>query len=179
MPADEKRLLQLVKSLKQGDLTAFDELYELTQKAVFFSAYALTQDRELIADLMQETYADFLKSIAAVRPGETVTAYLCRIIHNKAINELKRRGHEVPLDPLLNEDLEEGQEDKNEDDSLFVLARKLLTPDEYSIVIMHSVNEMKFNSISKSLNKPLGTVLWLYNRAMKKLKTELEKEEER
>ena len=35
---------------------------------------------------------------------------------------------------------------------------------------MHIVGEMKFKEISKVMNKPLGTVLWIYNRAIKKLR---------
>ena len=38
------------------------------------------------------------------------------------------------------------------------------------IVILHVINELKFKEIVPIVNKPLGTVLWIYNKAMKTLK---------
>jgi RNA polymerase sigma-70 factor (ECF subfamily) len=102
-------------------------------------------------------------------------------MHNKMVNELLRRNREVPIDTYLNEDNEQGEEDDSgeEEHELFTLAKKLLSAEEYQIVILHVVNDQKFNAIAKILNKPLGTILWVYNKAMKKLKKELGKEEEK
>ena len=49
----------------------------------------------------------------------------------------------------------------------------LLEPLEKEIIIMHVINDLKFREISKILNKPLGTVLWIYNKAIKKMKMEV------
>jgi RNA polymerase sigma-70 factor (ECF subfamily) len=181
MPTDEKRLLELVRQLKAGNQDAFEEFYALTKKTVFFAGYSLSPDRELIADITQETYEDFLRNISSFRESETVSAYLVRMMHNKMVNELLRRNREVPIDTYLNEDNEQGEEDDSgeEEHELFALAKKLLSAEEYQIVILHVVNDQKFNAIAKILNKPLGTILWVYNKAMKKLKKELGKEEEK
>lgn len=34
---------------------------------------------------------------------------------------------------------------------------------------MHAINDLKFREIAEITQKPLGTVLWIYNKAIKKL----------
>ncbi len=46
------------------------------------------------------------------------------------------------------------------------------------IVVQHVINELKFKEIAKIVNKPLGTVLWIYNKAMKDLKRKVESDNE-
>ena len=53
---------------------------------------------------------------------------------------------------------------------------KSLDDTSKEIVILHVINELKFKEIAKIVNKPLGTVLWIYNKAIKTLKGELENE---
>ena len=38
------------------------------------------------------------------------------------------------------------------------------------IVILHVINDLKFKDIAVIVDKPLGTVLWIYNKAIKALK---------
>ena len=46
----------------------------------------------------------------------------------------------------------------------------LLEPMERQIVTLHVINDLKFREIAEIVEKPLGTVLWIYNKAIKKLK---------
>ncbi|WP_197072306.1 RNA polymerase sigma factor [Clostridium culturomicium] len=41
---------------------------------------------------------------------------------------------------------------------------------EREIVILHLVNDLTFKDISKILNRPLGSIAWQYNSALKKLR---------
>jgi RNA polymerase sigma-70 factor, ECF subfamily len=178
MAETEKRLTVLVKEIRAGQMDSFDELYELTSRSVFFAGMAVIHDESQVKDLMQDTYADFLKNIKSINDNDTVTAYLCRAVRNKAINLAKKNEREVLVDEYENEDMYGSSNDEHKDDekTFFERVRKMLTPEEYEIVILHSVNEQKFKDIAKSVKKPLGTVLWLYNRAMGKLKKGLEGE---
>ena len=38
------------------------------------------------------------------------------------------------------------------------------------VVTLHVINDLKFKEIAKIMKKPLGTVLWIYNKAIKKLR---------
>lgn len=45
---------------------------------------------------------------------------------------------------------------------------------DHDVVTMHIVGGMKFKDIANALNKPLGTILWIYNRAIKKLRRKVD-----
>ncbi|MCI2068369.1 MAG: RNA polymerase sigma factor [Bacilli bacterium] len=176
MVNQEERLSQIALEIKAGDLSHFEELYNATKKPVFFSAYAIIKDKDQIADLMQETYEDFLLSAKdKFRSGEKVTPYLIGIIHHKAVDLAEGNQRLVPLEPFLEKDEEDGEEETHEEDGkLFQLAKKALSEDEYQIIILHVIDDLKFKAIAKMMNKPLGTVLWLYNKAMKTLQKKTE-----
>ena len=53
-----------------------------------------------------------------------------------------------------------------------------LNEKEREIVILHMIDNLKFKEIAKMKDKPLGTILWLYNKAIKKLKRKVEEENE-
>jgi RNA polymerase sigma-70 factor (ECF subfamily) len=53
-----------------------------------------------------------------------------------------------------------------------------LDEDEKQIVLLRAVAEYKFKDIAKMVDKPLGTVLWIYNKAIKTLKKEVGSNEE-
>ena len=51
-----------------------------------------------------------------------------------------------------------------------------LDTEEREIVLLHVVSDTKFKDIAQILGKPLGTVLWLYNRAIRKMRQDVGKE---
>ena len=52
-----------------------------------------------------------------------------------------------------------------------------LTDKERQVVVLHAVSGFKHREIAAMLNMPLPSVLSRYNRAIKKLKDQLEKED--
>ena len=53
----------------------------------------------------------------------------------------------------------------------------VLSDTERQIVVLHAVSGFKHREIAAMLNLPLPTVLSKYNRAIKKLRSQLEKED--
>ena len=44
---------------------------------------------------------------------------------------------------------------------------------EFEIFVLHAVNDYTFEEIAKLKHRPLGTILWSYNNAIKKIQKEL------
>ncbi len=61
-------------------------------------------------------------------------------------------------------------EEESYDDPDILKLLDYLSKDEREIVVMHVINDLKFREIARIMNKPLGTVMWIYNKAMKYLK---------
>ncbi|MBE5731755.1 MAG: RNA polymerase sigma factor [Clostridiales bacterium] len=156
-----------ILKFKNGDYTDFDEFYKQTSKQVYFSALTILRDRGLAEDIMQETYVSFLSSLQSVHNSDNVLAYLCVIARNKSINKIKKDDKTLYNDEALTVQ----KVDFNEGNSGFEEIISLLDDSEArEIITYHIVLGFKFREIAEILGKPLGTVLWKYNRALAKLR---------
>lgn len=164
---------EIIEQLRKKDYSSFDTFYELTKKQVFFAIVSIIKDQDLTEDLMQDTYVKFLEKIDQYRPNENPYAYLSRIGRNLAINSYNRRKKEVVSEEIFETipSLETVSDKEDDQDILKIL--DLLDLDEREVVTLHVINDLKFREIAESMNKPLGTVLWIYNKAIKRLKKEI------
>ena len=163
---------EIIEQLRKKDYSSFDTFYALTKKQVFFAIVSIVKDQDLTEDLMQDTYVKFLEKIDQYRSGENPYAYLSRIGRNLAINTYNKRKKEVISEEIFETiPSEEVVQEEDEQDILKIL--DLLDQDEKEVVTLHVINDLKFREVAETMDKPLGTVLWIYNKAIKKLKQEL------
>ena len=62
--------------------------------------------------------------------------------------------------------------------SVSVIRALSLNDIEFKILILHILGELTFNEIKDIVKKPLGTVLWIYNKSLKKVRKELNYEKD-
>ena len=125
-------------------------------------------------DILQETYLRAMRSLAQYRAGTNFTAWLCTIARSLALNHLKKAKREVSTD--FEADAYKYGTREAEIPYLFDLAARILSPEEYEIVMLCQVAGYKRREVSKMLGIPIGTVTWRNNEALRKLKTHLEED---
>lgn len=159
------------------DEAAFFEVYQQTKAGGYSVIASIIKDRQAIEDLMQETYIKMLKSLNQYQKGRSFTPWLLQIAKNLALDYYRKHQKEVVMDIQENEYLfTKNQVNENQEIDLELNEMlSSLTIDEREVVTLKIVSEMKFKDIAESLNKPLGTVLWIYNKAIKKVKNDLER----
>jgi RNA polymerase sigma-70 factor, ECF subfamily len=162
-----ERIDEIIEELKLKNYTSFDLFYNLTKNQVFYAIVTIIKDRNLAEDLMQDTYMKFLEKIDQYKKGSNVAAYLSQIGRNLAINSYNRRKKEVRSEDIFETIASPEVIEENED--IFKIL-DLLGDDEREIVVLHVINNLKFREIADITDKPIGTVLWIYNKAIKKLK---------
>ena len=160
-------LNSFINQFKKKDYNQFEVFYQLTKKNVFFSIATIIKDENLIDDIMQDTYLKFLNQIDKVDLSKNISAYLNRIARNLAIDVYNSRKKEIYSEEVFEDIEDQGQEDDDED---ILKILDTLELDEKEIVTLHVINDLKFREIAEIIDKPLGTVLWIYQRAIKKLK---------
>jgi RNA polymerase sigma-70 factor, ECF subfamily len=165
-----EQIKDFVTAFKNHDYTTFDRFYELTKKKVFFAIIAIVRDEDAASDIMQEAYMSFLNHIDQVEPTRNVIAYLTTIARHLAINQYNKDKRIVWSDELVQS--VPSAEEVNQDDDIFRLL-DVLPQDQREIVVMHVINDMTFRDIALVMEKPLGTVLWLYHKALKTMKVQL------
>ncbi len=164
-----ERLQFLLAKLQNNELDYFDEFYELTHKKVYFMAYSLLKDEASSEDIVQEVYMKLLEKPKRIKLDGNILSYLIEMSKNITLNYLKKeqRSSVEYIEEISGEDDPDIMDLK--DTEVFKLMKKKLSDKEFTIVILHVVNELKHDEISKLLKIPLGTVTWTYNNAIKKL----------
>lgn len=165
-------LKELLIQLQNDKMEYFDEFYNLTKNKVFYMAYSILQDYHLSEDILQDTYIKFLKHKKKVKVDGNILSYLLEISKNLSLNYVNKHKKVVNIDNIIFK-YEEQYQEEFEELKLVKDMKKILNENEFQIVILKIINELTNNEIAQLLNKPLGTVLWTYNNAIKKLRRDL------
>lgn len=174
---DKKLIDTYLISLKNGNDNAFDEIYNLTKKGVFSVALGIVKNYQVAEDIMQDVFIKVKQKINFYKEGTNGYAWILTIARNLSINEYNKLSRSEVVDFQENEYLTETNDNlESVNMPIFKIAKKVLNQSELQIVLLYSVDGYKHREIAKIMNKPLGSVLWSYNNAMKKLKKELSKE---
>lgn len=84
---DEK---QLAKAIKNGDETAFDQLFRTWYEPLVRYAFSFTDgDADEAEDIVQQVFVQFWQRRETIDFQHSVKAYLYKMTHNRALNRLR------------------------------------------------------------------------------------------
>ncbi|OPZ36846.1 MAG: ECF RNA polymerase sigma factor SigK [Tenericutes bacterium ADurb.BinA155] len=169
MDSGLERLITLTRQMQDGDMSGFDEFYERTKKFIYFSIVKIVDDFTTGEDLLQETYVYFLEHLSHLKTDQSPIGFLLITGKHLAIDYLRKRRREVDLEEIPSSfySLDEKPIE------LLQEVPRLLSKEEAAIVLLHVQDDLTFREIASYLGKPLGTIQWKYNGAMKKLRKEI------
>ena len=81
---------QCGRGLRQGDRSAFTELFEGTYEALYRYAWSFTKDEESAYDVLQDVFLRLWQIRAHVDPSRSLKALLYQMVRNNALNHLRR-----------------------------------------------------------------------------------------
>jgi RNA polymerase sigma-70 factor, ECF subfamily len=119
---------------------------------------------------MQDVYMKMMKSLDQYQPKTNFYNWLIMIAKNQALDYYRRQKKEFYVDEADYNQMLTSQEPSPDQQTQFELMLNMLNETQRSIVLLKIVDQMKFKDIAKVIEKPLGTVLWIYKEAMNILK---------
>ena len=167
-------LNEVFLELKRGDQSHFNWFYENSKKQLFYNILSYTKNYELSEDLLQETYVKFLTNIKNIDDKVNVLGYLMVMSKNITFDYFKKNNR---IETLNEEDIS-FEDNKIHETMLVSKIKEILNDIEFKILILHILGELTFNEIKDIVKKPLGTVLWIYNKSLKKVRKELNYEKD-
>jgi len=157
-----------IDALIEKDNQAFEVIYENTKKGVFSMIISIVNNPAATEDLMQDTYMKMIAKIHQYKRGKNFIAWLLQIAKNTALDYYRKEKRMNVMDPQDSEYLFDSE--YNEQSDYIVLDMvKPLDDTERQVVLLRIVSDLKFKDIAKTMKKPIGTILWIYNKAIKKL----------
>jgi RNA polymerase sigma-70 factor (family 1) len=90
---------ELAVRLRQGDVEAFDILYQKYHQGLYFNILKLIRHTAATQDILQEVFLKLWERRSSLDPDQSVTAWLFVVSYNKAADYLKHYlRHSISLD---------------------------------------------------------------------------------
>jgi RNA polymerase sigma factor (sigma-70 family) len=163
---------KLVAAAVEGDESAYAQLVDKYQRALFYHIAKLVKDKEQIEDLVQEAFMKAFGNLKSYNTDYAFSTWLYRIATNHSIDYLRKR-------KLQTLSIDEPQKTKDGElevqlpDDSYVTDRDIIRkqrkqiihksienlPEKYREVIrMRHMEEKSYQEIAEILDLPLGTV---------------------
>ena len=152
--------------------------YDDWADSLFRFCYFKTSDREVAKDLVQQT---FLKAWAYIRQGneiKNIKAFLYHIANNIVIDwyrQPKTSSLEAMEEVGLNQRDEKVDQIKEAEFEWILGVVKQLEPDEQDLIIWHYIEDLSSSTVAKMIGVKENTVAVRLHRALKHLKSLLNK----
>ena len=168
-----REIEELIVELSSGNTEALERLYVKTKAAVYGFALSILKNTYQAEDVLQDTYLKILASADSYTPKGKPMAWIMTVTKNLALMKIRENSRFADM-PEHEEQAVESHEIHFENKAVLNAAMNVLSSEESAIVVMHAVSGMKHREIAEVTGLSLSTVLSKYNRALKKMKAELE-----
>jgi RNA polymerase sigma-70 factor (ECF subfamily) len=170
----------LVMRTLSGDQSAFEMLVSRYNTPLFNFICHCLGDYDLSCDILQQVFLQLYISMATLRTGEPLKAWLFQVARNRCLDELRRKraihfselessNDEDDLSPLdIMPDLHPQPDELAERHDLQLALRKAidtLPPKFRSVVLLRYTGQLSFSEIGKALSMPEATAKTYFQRA--------------
>jgi RNA polymerase sigma-70 factor, ECF subfamily len=168
---------EAILQFQRGDKEALEIIYKMYKAPLYQFIFRYTNNEQLSIDLVQDTFEKLQRKFHQFdsEKGQFKT-YLYQIAYNTMMTRLRRQSLFRTLLPIL---AERQPHLENTDEKITVqTAIQSLPEDLRAIVLLTYYHDLTQQEISTILHIPVGTVKSKLHRALKKLKVELEVNED-
>lgn len=174
MPVEVAPQYARVEDLKRHDAAAWTALFEEAYPLVFRAALTQMGERAAAEDVAAQVFLDAIAGIGIYRDrGHPVTAWLLKITRNRCVDRFRAQRREAPI---ITEPTVAGPESHLA--GAFTLLAQL-TSEQRVVVHLRFVEGMPIEEVARLTRRSPGAVKALQHRALARLRTIFEEEEER
>lgn len=194
---DQERFDACMQKICSGDREGLKEIYKEYMPYVFSVIYRVVESHADAEDITADFFIKLWTNSDKYIKGSAHKAYLATIARNMAVDFLRKHKKEVLVSDFsgeFNDEPENGEKDSvtvsdispqtvggglNTDSSVekevienisLKEALATLKPREREVINLKIMSDMTFKEIASVTGAPIGTVTWLYNQALKKLR---------
>lgn len=177
-----------VDALARGDKNALKHIYEAYIRLIYAVVFDVVKHREEAEDITSEFFIKLIRIAGGFRKGSPHKAWMVKIARNMAIDSLRKSRREVL--EYAADDTGQGENGDGggkiacagakehaadvEQKAVFAedmrLAMQCLKPKEKEVIDMKLLGQFTFKEIAGLTGQPMGTVTWLYNEGIQKLR---------
>lgn len=160
-----------ISRIKSGNRDGLKHIYDAYVKLIYAVMFDVIKQREDAEDLTADFFVRLYKLADSYKPGNGHKKWLITIARNMAVDKIRKLDREILTENFT--DLNEaGNTFSDEIVEAMTLgeAMKKLNYGEKEIVDLKIAGELTFREIAELTGRPVGTVAWVYNNAIGKLR---------
>jgi len=172
----EDRLEKIVHRCRDGEQTAFEELFEMYQPRLKYYVRRLDSGGANIDDTLQDIWLAVFKKIHKLKDSKVFAVWLYRIARNKVYDGFRHKDRFVRLpeeDELPVSGRDEPVLDTNDVEKLHTALNKL-KPYHREVLTLSFIEQMPYQSIADVVGCSIGTVRSRIFYAKQSLRKEME-----
>ena len=158
VPSDNRTDLQLVQALNHGEQAAFDVLYLRHRDWVLRLALRFTGHHDDALDVLQETFAYFVRKFPGFELTAALTTFLYPAVKNLSSAARRKRQRSLGGDQEALSRIPAIQPTESPDVDPLSQTLAGLSDPHREILLMRFVDDMTQPEIAAALDVPLGTV---------------------
>jgi RNA polymerase sigma-70 factor, ECF subfamily len=148
---------KIIEECRNGNLSNFRKLIEITSPLAFSLAFRILADEELARDVVQDTMITIWQKLNGLRSADVYKTWMYRIVVNKCNDHLrqKKRNPELRLDESawnrLSEKIGNNPSSTLENREMSEIIRLLtnrLTPAQKTVFVLSEIEEMTSDEIA-------------------------------
>lgn len=162
--SDEK----LVVKVREENKEFYAEIVNRYQDKLMKYATYLINNEDKAADVVQEALIKAFINLNGFNTNKKFSSWIYRIVHNEAMNAVKRYHKEVPIEKNMDWSGNANLEEEFDKKQIQEMAQKCLNeiPIKYSEpLVLYFMEDYSYEDISDILRLPMGTVATRINRA--------------
>lgn len=135
-------------------------------------AFGYVKNQEDALDIIQDSAYKIIKNQGKLRNRKQIESWIYSIIRNTALDFLKKKKREFPMEDEVLYEMAGTQEMDTSDESFYDLVR-CLNEEEYTVVTLRYVEDRKLEEIADISGEKVNTVKSRLYRALGKLRTSM------
>jgi RNA polymerase sigma-70 factor (ECF subfamily) len=174
----EDRLEKIVNRCREGERTAFEELFEMYQPRLKYYVRRLDSGGISVDDTLQDIWLTVFKKIHELKDVKVFAVWLYRIARNKVYDEFRNKDRFARLpeeDEIPVSDDAEPLFDTSDAEKLHA-ALSALKPYHREVLTLSFIEQMPYQSIADVVGCSIGTVRSRIFYAKKSLREEMERQ---
>ncbi len=156
-----------IRMIARGDGNFLEQIYDTMAKDIYHIAYAVTVCHADAEDILQDTMLLIVKNAPTYRGGGA-RAWILTLARHKAIDLVRKRKSDVPLDEALATDKYEDNEETAWRNAMTLL--ETLDAFDRQIILLRLYREMPYADIAEIMGISAAATQKRYRRALAKLK---------
>lgn len=166
----DKEFERCMSAMAAGDRNSLRYVYDAYLKLIYAVVYDTIGQREEAEDVTSEFFIKLYSIAGSYKPGNGHRRWIVTIARNMAVDRIRKIDREALVDEIPEAAQTGSMEEQVVNSVSLRRAMESLKPDEREVVDLKVAGGFTFREISEMVEKPMGTVTWLYNNAIKRLR---------